>query len=416
MRAVCASLLLLVLAGEVTAGENAFGDSSATTAVDIVDLSGDEISSLYPDAEATHTLAKPWYQKVEVAGFGAFWFVDSGQDGTRPEAGFVVKESSLFIEAEAWEDMALFFEVQTTVLQRDHNTDVRTGEVHVHFRNMLKRWGAGPLGVKVGRVDIPFGEEYLWQDAPDNPLVSNSAAYPWLWDEGIVVYGEFGRIGWIASVMDGTITRSQEDDAEKAVTAKVYGSPWEALYLSASLMQTGASARSAILLGGSLLQPVGANGASSAGESPSTRVDTRLYQADVQWNLGAETRLDLSFGQAFVDDAVDAFDRDLTWFMGQARRGLGAGFYAAGRYSEIGTYDGMQGYHFGGEFLAGGQAFGYDAKKLRRVSAGMGWNPNPQMGLKLEVGRDLFEVIDTSSFDPQDDDRTFYVLELYASF
>lgn len=51
--------------------------------------------------------------------------------------------SSLFVEAEVWEDVALFFELQTSALQRDHNSDVRTGEVHVHFRDVLKRWGAG---------------------------------------------------------------------------------------------------------------------------------------------------------------------------------------------------------------------------------------------------------------------------------
>ena len=40
--------------------------------------------------------------------------------------------------------------------------------------------------MKLGRIDIPFGDEYLWQDAIDNPLITNSAAYPYGWDEGIL--------------------------------------------------------------------------------------------------------------------------------------------------------------------------------------------------------------------------------------
>jgi hypothetical protein len=217
--------------------------------------------------------------------------------------------------------------------------------------------------------------------------------------------------------MDGTIARSQEDDAEKAVVAKVHGRPWEPLYLSASFMKNGDIALSALLLGGSLLQPVGAGGPSSAGVSPSAKIDATLYQTDLQWTLAYGARLDLFFGRAFIDDHQDAFDRDLSWFTLQASCDLGRHLYAAGRYSEIGTYDDDEGYHIGGEFLAGGNgAFGYDAKRLQRLSAGLGWKLNPHAKVKLEVGRDRFEVIDASPFDPSDDERAFYGVELAVSF
>ncbi len=418
MRYIFAVLLSLYGVGTSIADEETMADSSAMKQDDAVDLSGGELASLHSDAY--HVLARPWYQKVELSGFGAFWFADSGADGTRPEAGFVIKESALFVEAEVWEEMTLFFELQTTALQRDHNSSVRTGEIYVHFRDLLKRWGAGRMGFKIGRVDIPFGEEYLWQDAPDNSLISNSAAYPWLWDEGVVLYGEWagGRLGWIASIMDGTRSRSQEDNAAKALNAKIHGSPWETLYLSASAMRNGDAAESAILLGGSFLKPVGADDAtSSVGESPSDVVDTRLYQIDAQWKPARATRFDLAAGGAFVDDAVEAFDRDLRWFMLQARQGFGGGFYAVARYSEIGTYDDQEGYSLGGEFLAGGRrAFGYDARRLQRSSLGLGWEFNARGRLKLELGRDRFEVIVASPFDPEGDDRAFYVFELVASF
>ncbi len=164
---------------------------------DVVDLSGEEVSVGEGGDGVPSVLARPWYHNIDVSGLGAFWLIDSGRDGARPDPGFVIKESSLFIEAQAWEDVSVFFEVQTTMLQRDSTHDVRTAELYAHFRNILRRWGDGLLNIKIGRVDIPFGEEYLWQDAPDNPLVSNSAAYPWLWDEGAVFYGNIEKVGWV---------------------------------------------------------------------------------------------------------------------------------------------------------------------------------------------------------------------------
>ena len=374
----------------------------------VVDLSGDELPALPPTKAPTHLLAKPWYQNLELSGFAAFWLADSGADGTRPEAGFVVKESSLFLEADAWQDLALFFEVQTTGLQRDHNTSLRTGEIYAHFRNALKKWGDGLLGIKVGRTDIPFGEEYLWQDAPDNPLISNSAAYPWLWDEGILFYGSARGLDWVLAVMDGTISRSQEDNDAKAVVGKISAAPWQPLHLSISLMRNGASQRAALLLGGTPLQPVDG--------SPSLYIDATLYQLDVQWTPGSQTRFDLSFGRANIQDAAATFDRNLRWFMLQGRRTLTSRLHTAARYSEIGTYDSDAGYKIDGEFLAGGSAFASDVKHLRRMAVGLGWQINPHSGLKLELGRDAFALIDSSPFTASDDERDHFVIELHVSF
>jgi hypothetical protein len=292
---------------------------------DTVDLSGEEFEALPAEDVVVHVLARPWYQNIDISGFGAVWFADSGADGTRPHAGFVIKETTLFVEAEAWEDISFFFEVQTSPLQQDHESSVRTGEVYLHFHNVLKKWGDGLLGIKAGRIDIPFGEEYLWQDAPDNSLISNSAAYPWLWDEGILFYGRMRGVGWLTAITDGHVARSQEDGPEKALNAKVYGTPWERLYLSASIMKNGATERGALLVGGSLFQPVGAGGASSAGRSPNDKVDATLYELDANYHFSSKIAFDLAFGQAFVEDADAAFDRRLTWFSIQGRYDLGTG-------------------------------------------------------------------------------------------
>ena len=128
-----------------------------------------------------------------------------------------------------------------------------------------------------------------------------------------------------------------------------------------------------------------------------------------------KARLDLAFGQAWIDDPRDAFDRRLTWFSAQPLYQLTDRVHVALRYSEIGTYDADKGYQIGGEFLAGGDALGYDTRRLQRFSLGMGWKPNPRTRVKFELSRDGFALIDTSPLEPGND-RDSLVVELAVSF
>ncbi len=238
----------------------------------------------------------------------------------------------------------------------------------------------------------------------------------WLWDEGVVLYGSIKKLGWVAAFMDGSIRRSVEENADKSVTLKLYGQPWKRLYLSGSWMRNGETSAGPFLLGGSLFQPVGVNGQSTAGASPSPTVNATLYEIYAKTGAGG-LEMDLSFGRGLIDDAADSFDRNLTWFMVQPLYKITRDVHAVARYSEIGTYDDAKGYHFGGEFLAGGNAaYGYDAKRLTRLSLGLNWKINPRTKAKLEVGRDRYSVIDTSPLDPTNDNRSHSALELAVSF
>ena len=276
------------------------------------------------------------------------------------------------------------------------------------------------MSIKAGRIDIPFGDEYLWNDSPDNPLISHTAAYPWLWDEGLVLYGSIREVGWVASHMDGTHDVNTEDDPEKAVTMKVYGTPWPPLYLSADFMKNGNTTKGSLYLGGSHFEPVGAGAGLSAtatgGASPSKVVDAILYEFNARYSYLDKAHIELSFGRGLIDDKVDAFDRDLTWFSIQPLYNLTRSSYTIFRYSEIGTYDAMKGYHFGGEFLANGKMLGYDVKRLQRISAGIGIRLNNHTTLKVEGGRDQYQLITPSPLNKTGDDRSFVGLELTTSF
>lgn len=380
-----------------------------------VDLSVKELPALDAAADS-NPLANPWYQNFNFWGFGAFGFLDTGEEGTKPDGGFLVKEATLFVEARAWEDIFFYSEIQVVPLGEDEDGLLRTGELYAHFRN-LAHGDDYSIGLKVGRIDVPFGAEYLWQHSPDNPLISNSAAYLYGYDEGVAAYGKWASVGWVTSITDGTDEHSFEDDPAKAFTAKIYGSPVAALDLSASFLWNGDSAESAIEFGGSNIQPVGADNASTAGVSPSEKVNSALYELDAAWRIGSQGRIGASFGQARIDDDVNAFDRDITWFALEPRYDVTPTIYVVARWSEVGTYDSDEGYRFDGKIIAdGNESFGYDVQRFRRLSVGAGWHMNPHTIVKVEVGQDHFGVIDGSPFGTDDSARQFLGLELVLSF
>lgn len=395
-------------------------EQNDSTGEDLINLSGEEVVSIEAES-AAHVLARPWYNNIDIAGFGGAGFLDTGSAGTRPNGGFLIKEASLFLEGDVWADATFYLEIQTNRLGEDSTLSIRTGEVYLHFRNVLKKRGQNSLGIKVGRIDIPFGEEYLWQDASDNPLISNSAPYPYGWDEGIVVYGKTSSVGWILAVTDGTLRRSIEDHPNKALNFKGYANLWERLYVSASLMNNGMSGKSAMEFGGSHFEPLGVGHKSSVGYTSSQRIGAFLYEIDAKYGQGELPRhgyyVQGSFGKAFLKDPNESFSREWSWVSLEPFFRITQKSYLVARYSEIGTYNAEEGYLFDGKTTAGGEeAFGYDTKRFRRLSLGAGWRPNPHVIMKMEVGQDWYDLIDASPFIPQNNKRKLVGFEVVAIF
>lgn len=392
------------------------GDSTPGTP--LVNLEAHEITSI-DDQDGSNVLSNPWWRNFDISGFAAAGYYDTGSAGTRDKGGFEIKEATLFVTAEVWDDVEFFSELQTNRLGKDNDKFVRTGEVYLHFHS-ISLTDSITVGMKLGRIDIPFGDEYLWQDAIDNPLITNSAAYPYGWDEGILLYGDYRGVGWIAAITDGTDDRSVEENSDKAFNIKIYGSPLDALNLSFSAMANGDVSKSAIEFGGSHFRPVGAAHQSAAGISPSAEVGGNLMEVNAKYDFSLaskETYLALSLGSAKANDSDPIFDRDFRWFSIEPSVKLNQDWYATLRYSEIGTYDSNEGYHFDGKTFAGGNAaFGYDTKRFQRTSIGVGWAPNPHVRAKFEIAKDRFELIDVSPLTPSNGDRGFAGLEIAVGF
>ncbi len=401
--------------------ETVLSDSSSN--VEFVDLRPHEQASIQSET-SYHVLSNPWFQNLDITGFGSIGYYDTGSAGSREHGSFEVKESSLFIEGSVWENISYFLEFQINRLGIDaRDAAANTGEAYLHVRDIPL--GRQQLGLKVGRIDLPFGEEYLWQDAIDNPLITSSAMYAYGWDEGLLLYSQWRGVNWIAAVTDGTNQRSRDKNSEKAINLKIYGNPTEPLYLSASYMHSGDTPESAIAFGGAHPMPVGEDlgsrdsFTSSLGDSSSEEIGTDLLEIDGRYDFslgGRDAYVALTLGAARVDDSDSAFDRDFIWFSVEPYLQINRHWYTVLRYSEIGTYDDNQGYLFGGKIFAKGLvSAGYDAKRLRRLGIGIGWMPNPRLRAKFEVGKDWLDVIDGSPIIINDN-RNFVGFEAAVGF
>jgi hypothetical protein len=384
-----------------------------------VDLSGEEFTSI-DENDVTHLLAKPWYKNINISGFGGFGFVKTGAAGTRPNGGFIVKEISFFVETVVWDDISFFVEIQTNRLGQDSTLFVRTGEAYIHFRDLIQIQSNNSMGLKIGRVDIPFGEEYLWHDAKDNPLISNTAYYPYGWDEGILLYGNISQLNWIIAIMDGTLKRSVDDHPSKAFVGKIYGNLWDGFYISSSYLINGMTNMSAIEFGGSHLEPLGIKHYSTTGNTSSEKINATVYEVDAKFSLGEYGRyghVAFSLGNAYLKDQNSIYNRNFQWFSIEPLIKISRKGYCIVRFSEIGTYNQNEGYSFDGKTTAGGlKSYGFDTQRLSRLSVGGGWNLNPRLIIKIEVGRDWFELIDDSPFNPNNDQRYLVGFEMVAIF
>lgn len=370
-----------------------------------VDLAGDQVESIKTQSE--NPMNQQWFDRFEIGGFASGGYYKTGKDGLLPYGHFNIREASLFFEATVWKDVSMYLEWHALRLASEESKKAgQTGEYYIHLKNLIANKG---LSMKVGRMDIPFGEEYLVQDSVDDPLITLSAAWPYGFDEGILLYGDIGAMGWILAAMDGADVRDTDDHPSMSVNAKLYSQMTDWFYASASYMKNGKSAKSAIEFGGSHFEPVTG--------SLSTEVDSSLWEIDFKLNLGSsDNHLTLSYGGAALDDDDDSFDRDFTWYQAEPLYYLTDKFYLVARYSYVGTGDDLKGYKFDGKPFAGGNAaFDVESKSLTRAAGGVGYWMNPKTVIKLEYSSDDYELI-TGATSANGGKRNFVGLEIATKF
>lgn len=335
---------------------------------------------------------------VRVAGEAGFAFFQTGRAGSFPKAEFRVDDPVISLEAPVRKGVYFFTELK--LLPRETNVDsFQLGEMYVDFENVSAAWGRpGQMGVRAGRINIPFGEEYPVRGPVANPLISHSLCDIWGTDEGVEVYGRVGAFDYVVAVQNGGVSRLRDFNADKAVVARVGGDPTSWLHLSASAMRTGELAAvadnlSEVWIGNGFFRALGP--ARSTGTFWAS-----LFEGDarVRWPSG---HAGVALGQARFDDSDTAADnsRRLRFGYVEAVQSLAGSLYGAARYSEIRVAGGypLAGWGAPGTFFFRPSL----TEQLRRLSLGLGYRFGAPLVLKMEYARESGRMTNGAARDQE---------------
>ncbi len=320
-------------------------------------------------------------REVRISAEAGVAFFNTGSQGQFPKAEFRVDDPVIAFEAPVWKDV--YFYTELKLLPRDTNVeDFQLGELYVDFENVSAVWGQpGLLNVRVGRLNIPFGEEYLVRGPVSNPLISHSLSDVWGVDEGIEAYGRVGPVSYVVAVQNGGESRLRDFNADKSITARLGWDPTRWLHLSGSAMRTGELASvadnlSEVWFGNAFFRALG----------PTSRTGTfwaNLAQVDAtaRWKRG---HLGVALGRVRYDDSDTAADNSRRFRYGYVEgvQEIAGRLFGAARYSAIRV---PQGYPLAGWGPLGTFFFRpVLTEELTRTSVGLGYRFGPPLVLKVE--------------------------------
>jgi hypothetical protein len=338
---------------------------------------------------------------VLVTGEGAVGYFDAQAEGEYPDGEFVLDEAKLFLDARVLPSVFFFAELNVRERETMDDEQVRFGEVYLVAEDLAPAWGEGLVNLKVGRFDIPVGEEYESRDAIDNALVSHSLADLWGFDEGVGLYGRKGTWDYALAVQNGGNPAARDPNSDKSVAVRVGCEPVPALRFSVSAYRTGdldvsGDEMSEMWFGGGVFVPVGPP------ETTDT-FDAELWQADgrYRWKTG---EVSVFAGRIRAGDNDRAADHDVEgWYASvEARQELTRRLYAAARYSCIEVDP--PGYPLVGQ---GDQGLLYRpdpplVESLWRVSVGLGYRWHARLVTKAEYSWERGDTVAGADLDARD--------------
>jgi hypothetical protein len=352
--------------------------------------------------------------QIIISGEGGVAFFDTGPDGIFPNSEFRVDEAKLFVEASLWDDIYFYSELNLLTRESD-DEDFHLGELYVDFENVSKLWGQPEmLNVRGGRMDIPFGEEYLTRDSIDNALISHSISDIWGVDEGVEVYGKIKMLHYVFAVQNGGMPLFRDFNSDKAIIGKVSVDPKKSLHLSFSAMRTGAlnpqgDKFSEAWFGNGFLLLLG-------NPSTTTEFHGNYVEGDARYNWN-DNHISGAGGKLHYDDDDTASDnhRDVTYYYLEAQYVLKHisenKWYVAARYSHahcdqgfpiVGLGD-FSRYLFDPESLT---------KSLWRLSFGSGYSFGKNVLIKAEYSFERREPLSYADYH----DEHFVGLEVALKF
>ncbi len=322
--------------------------------------------------------------RVIISGeFGLSYFGGSS-DAQYSNHEFRVDDSNLYIEAELARNLYAFGELHLSRREAlDEN--FKLGELYLEWENVF----GGALverlvNLRFGRVDVPFGQEYLVRGPLKNPLITHSLADVWGTDEGVVVFGEGRGFDYAFAVQNGAQLLIRDHDSEKALTGRIGFAPTPRLRLSASALRTGGldaanEPLSEVWIGNTVFRSIGSSG--------TTSYESSLWQVDARYGWrGGHVLGAYGQGRYKDNDPVTANTRRFTQFHLEAVQDFGDAFFGAIRYSSLRAH---RGYPLAGlgnfnKYFLGNIL----TEDLWRLGAGVGYRFNRSALLKLELTRE----------------------------
>lgn len=208
------------------------------------------------------------------------------------------------------------------------------------------------LSGRLGRFKLGFGEE-TWSNNPiEGSVSSNSAGNAGVTDEGLELAGKvkldklkianytFNPLGWVVSVSNGNSGTGTDTSTSKAFMGKLYYSPINPLYLSASYYNSGDLKRSdsELSIAGLIAPPAGAANWKREVWEVDGRYDFGKGKKSLEPIVFSDSKaiLRLSYG-AFHDTTSTAGARERAGNFGfvDGLYNLNKKFYLAGRYSSV---------------------------------------------------------------------------------
>ena len=297
-----------------------------------------------------------------------------------PNEEFRVDEARLFIEAQIADKTYIFSELE--LFSRETiNSDLEIGELYIEFEEVLAiaDWDRA-VNFRMGRLNIPFGEEYLKRDVMDNPLISHSVADFWGIDEGIEAFGEMGNFSYVLALLNGSQDRLRDFTSDKSVVARAGFDLTNQLHFGGSFMRTGdidpeKEVLTELWFGNGFFR--------SIGSESTTKFDVEIAQLEstFAWQNG---ELKVDYGEIWYrdNDPNSSNSRDFEFWQIEAQQEIGENLYAAARYSGMNV---DKGYPVAGMAARGFNFFGpFFAKELRRLSLGFTYWVHSDVVIKLD--------------------------------
>ncbi len=337
------------------------------------------------------------FGKVNLSGEGGVAFFKTGPEGFTPDSDFRVDEARLFVEASIWNEVYFYNEIDLAT-RENPSTQLYVNELYLDFQDVSQLWGRdSQLNFRAGRVNIPFGEEYLMRYAIDDPLISHSISDLWGIDPGVEVYGSFGKFGYVAAVQDGGIDGVQSFSDDKSVAGRIGYDPDNHWHFSVSAMRTGnlsvdGDGQSGLWIGNGFFR--------SLGSPDTTKFHADLVEGDVtaRWKSGRVSALG-GYARYGDNDPSGNNARNIFYYSVESMQNLPMKFFVAARFSQMLADQGfpMVGYGNFDDYYQNTLT-----KELWRLSLGLGYRFSDDLIIKLEYSFERGRALGGGSRDQED--------------